>query len=101
MSSSGRGRGYAWATGLCWREAEPLAGTRPRALLEGVCRAVGNEGERPRREEDEARLAEGVAAEVRRPTWVRKNTAANPPGQVGALPGQHHELFGTRMHGFN
>ena len=29
------------------------------ALLEGVCRAIGNQGERPWRGEDEARLDEG------------------------------------------
>ena len=77
-SSSGRGLGSAWATGLCWREAEPLAGTRPRALSEGVCRSIGNDGKRLRRGEDTARLDEGVAAEARRPTRVRQNTAANP-----------------------
>jgi hypothetical protein len=100
-SSSGRDRGSAWATGLCWREAEPLAGTRPRALSEGVCRAVGNEGETPWRGEDEARLDEGVEAEARRPTRVRRDTAANPPGRVVALPGRRRELYRTRVHGLD
>merc|ERR1712194_380468 len=87
-SSSGRGRGSAWATGLCWREAEALAGTRPRALSEGVCHAIGNEGERLWRREDEVRQDEGDAAEARRPTRVRQETAANTPGRVVALPEQ-------------
>ena len=98
---SGRGWGSAWATGLCWRETEPLAGTRPRALSEGVCRSIGNEGERLWRGEDTARLDEGVAAEARRPTRVRQNTAANPPGRVTALPGRRRELFRTSLHGLD
>ena len=97
-SSSGQGRGSVWATGLCWHKTEALTGTRRRVLLEGVYRAIRNEGERPWRREDEARPDEGVAAEARRPTRVRQDTTANPPGQVIALPEQRLELRRTRLH---
>ena len=100
-SSSGRGRGSAWATGLCWHEVKSLAGTRPRALLEGVCRAIGNECERPWRQGEKARPDEGVAAETRQPTRARQDTAANLPGRVVALPEQRRERRLTRVHGLD
>ena len=49
----------AWAPpeqrhGLCWREFEALIRTRSEALSGQVFRAIGNDGERPWRREEEA-----------------------------------------------
>ena len=99
--SSGQGQGSVWATRLCWHEAIALVGTRPMALSEGVCHAIGNAGERPWRQEDKARPDEGVAADARRPTRVRKDTAVNPPGRVVDFPEQRRELRRTRLHFLN